>query len=144
MKILITTDLFTMGKPGEINANGVITSVKNLYTELTKIGRTGVKCTECMLSDIVLPEKTFTPISGTVASLRLDAVVSHFAGKGRSQASELITSGFVFVNGVLCEKADMHLSDGDILSVRGHGKATLEVGGKSKKDRIFITLHKYS
>ena len=38
MKILITTDLFTMGKPGEINANGVITSVKNLYTELTKIG----------------------------------------------------------------------------------------------------------
>lgn len=38
MKILITTDLFTMGKPGEINANGVITSVKNLYHELTKSG----------------------------------------------------------------------------------------------------------
>ena len=113
-------------------------------SELTKVGRVGVKCTQCDLSDIVLPEKSFTPISGTVASLRLDAVVSHFAGKGRSQASELIGAGFVFVNGIVCEKNDMHLNDGDTISVRGYGKATLEVGGKSKKDRIFITLHKYS
>ncbi len=113
-------------------------------SQLTKVGRAGVKCTECDLSDIKLPEKNFTPISGTVASLRLDAVVSHFAGKGRGQASGLISAGFVFVNGILCEKNDMHLQDGDTVSVRGYGKATLEVGGKSKKDRIFITLHKYS
>lgn len=118
--------------------------VSFVASELTKVGRVGVKCTECELSDIILPPKSFTPISGTVASLRLDAIVSHFAGKGRSQASELIGAGFVFVNGVLCEKNDVHLKDGDTLSVRGHGKATLEVGGKSKKDRIFITLHKYS
>ena len=113
-------------------------------SELVKVGRVGVKCTECALSDIILPEKSFTPISGTVASLRLDAVVSHFAGKGRSRAAELISAGFVFVNGILCEKNDMHLADGDTISVRGCGKATLEVSGKSKKDRIFITLHKYS
>ena len=37
-------------------------------------------------------------------------------------------------------KNDFHLKDGDIISLRGKGKATLSVGGTSKKDRIFITL----
>ena len=113
-------------------------------SELTKVGRVGVKCTECALSDIQLPEKSFTPVSGTVASLRLDSIVSLFTGKGRSRASELISAGFVFVNGLSCEKNDMHLADGDTISVRGHGKAVIEVGGKSKKDRIFVTVNKYS
>ena len=39
---------------------------------------------------------------------------------------------------------DAHLKDGDTISVRGKGKATLSVGGTSKKDRIFITLNVWS
>ncbi len=113
-------------------------------SNLVKVGREGVRCTECDISDIVLPQKSFEPIKGTVASPRLDAVVSIFAGKGRSQAAELISAGFVFVNGIAALKNDMHLSEGDVISVRGYGKAVLEMGGKSKKDRTFITLNKYS
>ena len=115
-----------------------------IASSLTKAGRVGVKCKECSLSEIKLPEKSFEPVKGTVSTLRLDSVVSLFAGKSRSCGAELISAGFVFVNGISAEKNDMHLSDGDIISVRGHGKAILEVGGKSKKDRIFVTLNKYS
>lgn len=115
-----------------------------IASNLTKVGREGVKCEECGLSDIKLPEKSFEPVTGTVATLRLDAVVSLFAGKGRSQAAELISAGFVFVNGILAGKNDMRLNEGDVISVRGYGKASLEIGGKSKKDRTFITLNKYS
>ena len=118
--------------------------VSFIASSLTKVGRVGVKCTECTLDEIRLPEKSFEPIKGTVSSLRLDSVVSLFAGKSRSHGAELINAGFVFINGIACEKNDMHLSDGDVISVRGYGKAVLEVGGKSKKDRIFVTLNKYS
>ena len=111
---------------------------------LTKVGREGVKCEIVSLSEIEVPEKTFKPISGTVSSLRLDSVISLFGGKGRSKASELIGAGLVFVNGICVQKNDMRLSDGDVISLRGKGKATLFVGGTSKKDRIFITLNSWS
>lgn len=110
---------------------------------LAKVGREGVHTELVPLSDIPLPQKTFKPITGTVSTLRLDAVVSLFTGKGRSRAAELVSGGLVFVNGICIQKNDMRLNDGDIISVRGKGKATVEIGGKSKKDRIFITLNSW-
>ena len=108
---------------------------------LTKVGRVGVKAEEVALSEISVPPKTFKPITGTVSSLRLDAVVALFHGKGRGKASEAINAGLVFVNGICAQKSDMRLSEGDVISLRGKGKATLEIGGTSKKDRIFVTLN---
>ena len=115
-----------------------------VVNSLTRVGREGVRIEEVALSDLVLPEKSFEALTGTVASLRLDAIVSLFIGKGRGTASDAISAGLVFVNGICAQKNDMHLSDGDVISVRGRGKAILETGGRSKKDRIFITLNKYS
>ncbi len=112
-----------------------------VLNSLEKVGRVGVKCEIVSLSEIKIPEKSFKPITGTVSSLRLDAVVSLFWGKGRSKASEIIAGGLVFINGIQVMKNDFHLKDGDIISLRGKGKATLSVGGTSKKDRIFITLN---
>ena len=113
-------------------------------SSLEKVGREGVKTELIELCGLIVPEKKFTSISGTVASPRLDAVISLFAGKGRSKSAELIKGGLVFINGIAADKCDMHLSEGDTISVRGIGRATLSVGGHSKKDRIFITLNKFS
>ncbi len=113
-------------------------------SNITKIGREGVKTSLVEPSQIELSEKSFREIKGTVSSLRLDSIISLFAGKGRSKASDLISAGFVFVNGIETTKNDAHLKDGDTISVRGKGKATLSVGGTSKKDRIFITLNIWS
>lgn len=111
---------------------------------LTRVGREGVKAEIVPLSEIEVPQKSFKPITGTVPSLRLDAVISLFSGKGRGKAAELVSGGLVFVNGICAQKSDMRLSDGDVISLRGKGKATLEVGGTSKKDRIFITLNAWN
>ena len=111
---------------------------------ISKIGREGVKAEIVKSSDIDLPEKSFREIKGTVSSLRLDAIISLFGGTGRGKACEIISGGLVFVNGIQATKNDMHLRDGDTISLRGKGKATLAVGGTSKKDRIFITLNVWS
>ncbi|MBQ3022674.1 MAG: RNA-binding protein [Clostridia bacterium] len=111
---------------------------------LTKIGREGVKTQIVEPSQIELPEKSFREIKGTVSSLRLDSVIALFAGCGRTKASEIISGGLVFVGGIQAAKNDLHLKDGDTISLRGKGKATLSVGGTSKKDRIFITLNVWS
>ena len=115
-----------------------------IATNLTKVGREGVKCEEVPLSDVPFPEKTFREIKGTVSSLRLDSVISLFSSKGRGKAAELISGGLVFVNGIQATKNDLHLKDGDTISLRGKGKATLSVGGTSKKDRLFVTLNVWS
>ena len=131
---------------GEKDAYVIVADEISSYilSNLEKIGRVGVKCEIVPLSEIEVPERSFKPITGTVSSLRLDAVVSLFSGKGRSRAGELISGGLVFVNGIQATKNDSHLKDGDIISLRGKGKATLSVGGTSKKDRIFITLDIWS
>lgn len=113
-------------------------------SSLEKVGRVGVKTAVAPLSSLCVPQKTFTPVSGTVSSLRLDCVVSLFVGKGRAKASELIGAGLVFVNSLPALKADMRLFGGEVISVRGKGKASLEIGGNSKKGRIFVTLNIFS
>lgn len=111
--------------------------------EVEKIGRTGVRLEPGV--HMALPEGAkFQEISGTVASLRLDCVVALLTGKSRERAGELIQGGLVAKNYQLCDSNSAAVKPGDILSVRGFGKARLaEEVRMTKKDRCFITLMKY-
>ncbi len=87
----------------------------------------------------------FEEITGTVASLRADSVVSVMLKSSRSKAAEYIEGQKFFLNQLLCTKCDKEIKENDIISVRHHGKARVtDVNGRSKKGRIFITLQKYS
>ena len=80
----------------------------------------------------------------TVASLRLDNLVSSVFGLSRGKAQEAIKTGFVFVNSSQAQKPDMQLNEGDKLVLRGRGKAVLrEIQGKTRKDRIYIIFDRY-
>ena len=107
---------------------------------LLRVGREGVSTSIDSIDSLVLPEKEFSYITGTVSSPRLDAIVALFIKSGRNQAAEFISSGRVFVNGICTMKNDMHLSGGERISVRGKGRAIIEFGGQSKKGRIFVTI----
>ena len=111
-------------------------------SSLLQVGREGVsvKITEPL--KIRTPEKKYVEIKGTVSAMRLDCVLVLMLGQGRSRCVEWIESGKVFVNGVCALKSDMHIKEGDILSVRKSGRASVELGGTSKKGRIFVTLKK--
>ena len=80
----------------------------------------------------------------TVASLRLDAVLSAAFGLSRTKAAELIAAGRVDLGDSPCLKPAKDLVEGAVFSVRGFGRAKLlEIGGKSRKGRVFIKIGLY-
>ena len=82
--------------------------------------------------------------SVTVASLRLDAVVSAMLNCSRNEGAGLIKQGLVSVNHLVAKHSDFEVMDKDVISIRGKGKFALSFsGGKSRKDRFFITYYKY-
>lgn len=112
---------------------------------LTKVGRFGVKCEPCPLSDVKAPEPVFDAVSGTVASLRADAVVSLAFGISRTAAAELIRDGRLSVDHIEETSPSREIAQGALLSLRGAGRAKLaDIGGTSKKGRQFIELHVFS
>ncbi|MBE7052816.1 MAG: hypothetical protein E7391_00890 [Ruminococcaceae bacterium] len=88
--------------------------------------------------------KQFKDVHYTVASMRLDAVVSAFTKKSRSVASDLIKKGYVNVNYLTVENASHTVCDGDIISAKGFGKAIINTENSlTKKGRINITVKYY-
>ena len=80
----------------------------------------------------------------TVASLRLDNIVSSAFALSRAKAAEAIRRGIVSVNSMEALKVDQEIGEGDKIVVRGRGKAVLaEAGGRSRKDRIIVTFNIY-
>jgi len=115
-----------------------------ITSQLEKVGRTGVKIT--LGCDSLLPQKdSMTEHSVTVASERLDCVVSALAGVSRSVAGQLISQGLVSINSVVCEKATKTVSDADAVTIRGKGKFIIDgIDGRTRKNRIILKFKKYS
>lgn len=114
-----------------------------LKEELTRIRHTAVMVTED-------PAETFhyvpryEEIRGTVASVRLDSLLSLAFGASRNHLSGLIEGGKVFVNGKLITSNGYQVKENDIISVRGMGKFRfIEQLSVTKKKRIAVMLHKY-
>ena len=118
-------------------------AVLPLIEDMTKIGRTGVKISYDFCSEDI-PAQECEKIDATVKSLRLDSVLSAAVKLSREKTQELIRSKGAVLNHVTTFEPNEKMDEGDVFSVRGIGKFRLEeVGGMSKKERIFITIQKY-
>lgn len=78
--------------------------------------------TICELNDLQIKPKEFKSLSIIVSSLRLDNIVADLARTSRSQASTLITSNLVFVNGKCDCKVSKSIVVGDVITIRRKGK----------------------
>ena len=117
---------------------------KFITENLAKAGRVGVKITEISLDEIPKREEELSVNTDTVASLRIDAVLSAAFGLSRSKTAELISTGRVSLDHLPCLQPAKELAEGALLSVRGLGRAKLlEVGGASRKGRIFVRIGVY-
>lgn len=115
-----------------------------LLDELSKVGRFGVTVAPCALGDVPPPVRKVKALSFTVKSLRLDAVTASLFGLSRTAAAEQIRMGLVSLNYSICDKTDAPVKEGDVISLRGHGKGCLRaLGGRSKKDRLFVEAEVY-
>ena len=107
-------------------------------------GRTRVHMTQIPLLQAQIPEPEVKEIKDTVASLRLDSIISSGFRIGRSLAAQHIHAGKAAIDGLPCEKPDKTVSEGMKISVRGLGKIKLHsVNGRTKKDRISVVIHRY-
>lgn len=123
----------------------VLKEIKDfLLLNFGQAGRTCLSVSEVPLSDLKLPEQKVKTKTDTVASLRLDNILPTAFGGSRTTAASAVKAGLVFVNNLQVLKTDFRLKEGDKITLRGKGKAVLsEVGGETKKNRIYITVTVY-
>ena len=114
-----------------------------IATALTCAGRVSLSIT--ILDDIPpMPEPSGTTFQGVVSSLRLDAVLACAYRLSRAEAAECIHAGLVKVDHLPCDRVDVPLHEGAMLSLRGRGRVRLcSVTGMTRKQRIGITLFRY-
>lgn len=115
-----------------------------ILQNFTSAGRVKLRLQQIPLTEANLPEPEIKEIRDTMASLRLDSVISSGFRIGRSLAAQYITGGKAAMDGLPCEKPDKPVAEGSKISVRGLGKIKLHaIGGKTKKDRISVVVHRY-
>lgn len=125
----------------------IVTFKKNakfIVDNLNSVGRATVNVEQCDFDCLAERKEAFDEISAFVASLRLDIITSAAFSLSRSNSSAFIEKGLVYVNSVQIVKPDYKLNTGDKIVLRGKGKAIFSsVNGKSKKDRLHITIKRY-
>ncbi len=115
-----------------------------LMSEYKQVGHSEIKTKIVGINDLVVPEAHVQEIKDTIPSARLDNVIATAFKLSRTKAAEAIRQGIVSVNHAEATKPDMKMEEGDTLVLRGKGKAVLaEIGGESKKGRIWIRIDKY-
>jgi len=115
-----------------------------LAREFTQVGRAEVKCSVLPLAELIVPDQRTEILKDTVPSLRLDNIVSSAFKISRKLAAEAISGGLVSVNHIEATKPDARVDEGSTLVLRGKGKAVLlEIGGESKKGRLWIVIKRY-
>ncbi len=115
-----------------------------ILQNFTSAGRSKLQLTEIPLDAVQVPQPEVKEIRDTLASLRLDSVISSGFRIGRSLASQYVSAGKAAIDGLPCEKPDKAVTEGAKISVRGLGKIKLQtVNGQTKKGRISVTIHRY-
>ena len=115
-----------------------------ILQSFSSAGRTKLSISQIPLTEANIPEPEVKEIKDTLASLRLDSVISSGFRIGRSLAAQYVSAGKAAIDGLPCEKPDKAVAEGAKISVRGLGKIKLaSIGNRTKKDRISVVIHRY-
>lgn len=115
-----------------------------LLREFRQVGRTNIRTQLVPIEQLSIPEMKTQTIRDTIPSARLDSVVASAFRLSRSKAAEAIRGGIVSLDHAECLKPDARVEEGQTLVLRGRGKAVIdEIGGESKKGRIWISIRRY-
>ncbi|MDI6602196.1 MAG: YlmH/Sll1252 family protein [Thermoanaerobacteraceae bacterium] len=115
-----------------------------IINNLARVGNISVIVNQLDINEIILPEEKCKEIFTTVSSLRLDSVASSAFNISRSKIAEIIKIGRVEVNWKTVDNVSYNLKEGDIISVRGRGRAKLySIEGKTAKNRVKIHIKRF-
>lgn len=118
--------------------------VEFIELELKGIGRYQKIIVERIaLNDMVIEPPKVKVVTGTVSSLRVDAVLALGFNLSRGEVAKGIDQERAKVNGQIV-KASQLMKVGDTGTLRGQGKIRLAaINGYTKKERMHITIEKY-
>lgn len=110
---------------------------------LQSVGRAKVKVNPIKKTEMNISEEEWNIHSGTVSSMRIDAVLSEIFNVSRAKAATYIQKGAVKVNWKVVEQAAYECCEHDTLSVRGLGRAkVLSIDGQTRKNKWRIQYGK--
>lgn len=134
-------DIFVQDKAAYLFCQDAISPY--LTEHLEQVRRTKVRCVVS-----AVPEQLAVPslesVTVSVASQRIDGVISKLYNMARSQSQELFGSGKIFINGRLMENGSYLLKPGDAVTVRGFGRF-IYTGeqGETRKGKLRICVEVY-
>lgn len=113
-----------------------------VVNNLSKVRNTMVNVELVVDGDFTF-EPRYTEITGSVASLRLDAVIALGFGLSRNHIVSYIEDGRVFVNGRIITTNAYNLKENDIISVRKLGRIQfMNSITQTKKGRIMVSIRR--
>lgn len=114
-----------------------------LKSQIYKIGGIGVTVEDACVENVPSLNKP-EEIIITTSSMRLDNIVAALACLSRDKTSKLISSGNVFVNGLLQQNNSFVIKSGDKITIRKKGKFLINnVLGTTKKNRFKILVNQF-
>ncbi|MCQ2522376.1 MAG: YlmH/Sll1252 family protein [Lachnospiraceae bacterium] len=133
---------------GEKEAYVIVLKSVSAYIlqELSRIKHTTVLCTEKSLEEWekTRPPQQYKELHESVASERIDLIVSKVTKLSRNAVAELFHDRKVIVNGRLCENYSKTMEKGDRFSVRGYGKFIYDGGDyTSKKGKLQVSIRQF-
>ncbi|CAH2713337.1 hypothetical protein BACCIP111895_00472 [Neobacillus rhizosphaerae] len=130
-------------KDGRIQFFAAKEVIEYIKSNVESIGKAGVKLVETSLGEAISAKELWEENDLTVASLRLDTVISGIYHISRQKSQTFIQQGLVKVNWTLSENPAFHCEISDMISVRGYGRAKIiGIDGKTKKEKWRIIVGK--
>ena len=115
-----------------------------LNENFEKAGNCPIETDIAPIDSLRTPESKTEEKRDTVASPRLDNIISAAFDISRSSAAQAISEGLIFVNDEAAEKADRQVAEGSKIVLRGKGKVILrKFCGESRKGRLIVIFDKY-
>ena len=134
-------DIFIKGKTGYVFCLERIAEF--IMENLSQVRHTHVKL-RILEQEEEFIQKEIEEVVATVASERIDGVISKVYNLSRSQSIEYFRAKKIYVNSRLCENNSYQLKPGDVISVRGYGKFVYNgVGYQTKKGKLSVKVGIY-
>ena len=113
-----------------------------VLNELKKVCKVGV-ILKIGVDDFDFPLPEFQEITSTVASGRLDCVVSALTGESREKANRRISQGTVLINGIECKNISAQVKENANVTIQRCGKFIIDsLTETTKKGRIKLKSRK--
>ncbi len=136
-------DLLVQKKQVDVIALKETCEYINLF--LTKLGKYSASTSMINTDVLEVVEEAYEELRAVVSSMRLDVIMSAGFNMSRSKTAAIVKSKNVKVNYKEVVNNAIMIKENDLISCRGKGRLKVEkIVGETKKERMIITIHKYT